>query len=258
MFIKLHSVLFDETSLKHSEIILLSYFLDCGYEEIQMTNEKLASITGLSPRTVSRAVNSLAKQEYIKVTYGSLDKSYAYHEKVRQIKTAVRIEAGDSIDNYYMYNPLWKKEMGLTTGEAVVLAFFNSICRVRKSATVSGFPVKDICDTLRLSYRIVSNAIQNLNVMGLLTHKRAKDSRHNEYTLSVPFAKAETKDQLFDAFLDNRELKDRVEGILQLKETWLFVRGAIKRNFWERLDRRVNMGKYGEAWIRYSGGVRVA
>ena len=262
MFIKLHTALFEQTSLKHSEIILLSYILNCGYKKIKMSNEKLATLTGLSPRTVSRAVNSLAKQEYLYVTYGTwdIDKTHEHANKLRCIKPAVEIREDDedSVNSDYMYNPMWKSVMGMSTGEAIVMAFLNSICRVRKTQTVSGFAVKDICDTLRLSYRIVSNAIKNLGVMGCLSHKKQEGSKYNEYTISVMFAKAEDEKELFDAFIDDPVLKQGIDDVLSLRETWLYVRGAFRRAFWERLDRRVNMWKWGEAWIRFSGGVKVA
>lgn len=164
--IKVYSKLIHNLKSNNSklDLFLYSYFLNCGYEDIYMSNLTLTEILGTSQPAISRSIKRLANLGVIDVYYPS--KRERVINVVKDLPDHLRITEEDE---FYFCDMNLRLDLGLNYTTILMQAFFESSYRYNKNDYVHVRLTEDLAETLNIGYVAASKSILLLEQLELIT-----------------------------------------------------------------------------------------
>ena len=206
MYLKVPKALVFSGQFTKSECLVMGFLNSWSemYDELTVSNETICEYTGLSYATASNAVKKLSKFGFLEIEYSQ-----------RGLKTfrKIIVKKKGYNDGWLMVSSDWTTNFGMSSGQAIIIAYFYDTYLNNNRNPVFELPIDTICKELKVSTPVVVKTIQIAVAVGALTFKHGK--YNNIYTLDVDFFGLDTNDEEeLEEFYSKRTHLDLVKAVM--------------------------------------------
>lgn len=208
MYLKVPMALVKSGQFKKSECMVMGFLNSWSemYDELTVSNETICEHTGLSYMTVSTAIKYLSKFTFIDVEYNQ--RGLTTYRKITVKNKAYN-------DGYLMVSSDWVTNFGMTSTQAIVLAYFYDKYLKNDKNPEFELPAHVICKELKVTQPLVYKTIQIAEAIGALTIKHGQ--YRSTYTLDVDFFGLDTNDEEdVEEFYSKRTHLDLAKAVMTL------------------------------------------